>query len=276
MTAVPVAAVHATRDPQGHYGFANLARMEWVKLRSLRSTGWMLGMAAAAVIGISILVMAVDSAHYAHLSAAGKASWDPTNAGLSGLAFAQLLIGALGVLTITGEYSSGMIRATFAAAPRRPLVLAAKIAVLGAVTLAAAELLAFTAFLAGQAAVAHGVPHATLGQPGVLRAVLMAGVYLCLIALIGLGAGAIIRHTVGGIAAVVGLIFALPLLFVPLPESVQHAAVKFLPEAIAANSMVAVRPEPYSLSPWTGLGMLCLYAAVLLGAGAMVLAKRDA
>ena len=81
MTAVPVAAVPA-RDPRGHYGFTNLARMEWIKLRSLRSTGWMLGIAAAAVIGISILVMAVDSAHWAPLSAADKASWDPTNTGL--------------------------------------------------------------------------------------------------------------------------------------------------------------------------------------------------
>ena len=185
-------------------------------------------------------------------------------------------MGVLGVLVITGEYSSGIIRATFAAAPRRPLVLAAKAAVLGAVTLVAGELLAVAGFLAGQAAVAHGVPHATLSQPGVLRAVLMAGAYLSLTALIGLGLGAIIRHTAGGIAAVVGVLFVLPLLFVPLPESLRHATMKFLPESIAANSLVAVKPVAYNLSPWAGLGMLCLCTAVLLGAGAIVLAKRDA
>ena len=118
------------------------------------------------------------------------------------------------MLAITTEFSSGMIRATFAAVPRRPLVLAAKAAVLGAVTLAAGEITAFAAFLAGQAALQAPAPHATLGQPGVLRAVLLAGAYPALIALIGLGLGALVRHTAGAICALVGVLFVLPLLFV--------------------------------------------------------------
>ncbi len=117
-------------------------------------------------------------------------------------------------------------------------------------------------------------PHATLGQPGVLRAVLMAGAYLCVAALIGLGLGAIIRHTVGAIGAAVGLIFVLPLVFLPLPA--QHTTMKFLPELIAENSLTAVKPVTWALSPWAGLGMLCLYTAAMLGAGAILLAKRDA
>ena len=119
-------------------------------------------------------------------------------------------------------------------------------------------------------------PHATLSQPGVLRAVLMGGGYLCLIALIGLGLGAIIRHPAVAIAVVVGVIFVPPLLTVPLPALLEPAVQRFLPEPIAANSLTAVKPVANTLPPWAGLGLLCLYTAVLLGAGAVLLAKRDA
>ena len=137
------------------------------------------------------------------MSAADRASFDPTKNSFVGLAIGQLIMATFGALAITSEFSSGMIRATLAAVPDRPLLLAAKAAVVGAVALAAGEILAFAGFLAGQAAVASPAPHATLGQPGVLRAVLMAGAYLCVIALIGLGLGAIIRHTAGAIGAAV-------------------------------------------------------------------------
>jgi ABC-2 type transport system permease protein len=210
------------------------------------------------------------------MPAAARASFDPANNSLTGLALGQLLMATLGALVITSEFSSGMIRSTFAAVPNRPLVLAAKAAVLGAVTLAAGEILAFAGFLAGQAAVASPAPHATLSQPGVLRAVLMGGGYLCLTALIGLGLGAIIRHTAGAIAAAVGVIFVLPLLTVPLPASLEPTVQKFLPEPIAANSLTAVKPVAHTLPPWAGLGLLCLYTVVLLAAGTAVLAKRDA
>ena len=276
MTAVPVAPVRVARGPQGHYGFRSVARMEWVKLRSVRSTWWVLGIVAAGMIGLAILSLATYSSHYPQMSAADRASFDPTENSFVGLAIGQLVMATFGALAITSEFSSGMIRATLAAVPNRPLLLAAKAAVVGAVALAAGEILAFAGFLAGQAAVASPAPHATLGQPGVLRAVLMAGAYLCVAALIGLGLGAIIRHTAGAIGAAVGLIFVLPLLFLPLPISAQHATMKFLPELIAENSLTAVKPVSWALSPWAGLGMLCLYTAALLGAGAISLAKRDA
>ena len=276
MTAVPLTPVRVARGPQGHYGFRSVARMEWVKLRSVRSTWWVLGIVAAGMIGLAILSLATYSSHYPHMSAADRASFDPTENSFVGLAIGQLVMATFGALAITSEFSSGMIRATLAAVPNRPLLLAAKTAVAGAVALAAGEILAFGGFLAGQAAVASPAPHATLGQPGVLRAVLMAGAYLCVAALIGLGLGAIIRHTAGAIGAAVGLIFVLPLLFLPLPISAQHATMKFLPELIAENSLTAVKPVSWALSPWAGLGMLCLYTAALLGAGAISLAKRDA
>jgi hypothetical protein len=166
-----------------------------------------------------------------------------------------------------------MIRATFAAAPRRPLVLGAKAAVLGAVTLVTGEIVAFAAFLAGQAALPAPAPHATLGQPGVLRAVLVAGAYPALMALIGLGLGAIIRHTAGAICALVGVLFVLPLLFVS--PSLQNAAQNFLPHPMA-NALTSVRPLPDTLAPGLVFGLLCAYAAVILAAGAWALARRDA
>jgi ABC-2 type transport system permease protein len=248
--------------------------MEWLKLRSVRSTWWTLLVLAAGLIGLAILVMVHQ--HWATMSAADRASFDPTNNSFAGLVIGQLAIGVLGVLAVTSEFSSGMIRATFAAVPRRPLVLAAKAAVVAAVTLIAGEILAFAAFGIGQAVLKSPAPHATLGQPGVLRAALMAGAYPALIGLIGLGLGALIRHTAGAISAVAGVLFVLPLILVPLGTSIQNAAGQFMPMLIAENSLTAVKPVPHSLSPGLGFALMCLYAAAALAAGGWALARRDA
>ncbi|HUY52278.1 MAG TPA: ABC transporter permease [Streptosporangiaceae bacterium] len=271
MTAASMSLV-----PPGHYRFAQVTRMEWAKLRSVRSTAVILVILVAGMTGLPILVMSQYGPHWAGMSAADRASFDPTNQGFVGLALGQLAVGVLGVLSITSDYSTGMIRATLAAVPRRGRVLAAKAAVLGALLLAAGELLAFAAFLTGQAAVSAPAPHATLGQPGVLRAVLLAGAYLCLIGLTGLGLGAAIRHTAGALGALVGVVFVLPFLVIALPEPVRHAVTRFLPEAIAAQSLTAVKPVAYSLSPWAGFGMLCLYATAALGIGGWLVSQRDA
>jgi ABC-2 type transport system permease protein len=257
------------------YGFRTVARMEWHKLRTIRSTWLVVAVFAVGMISLSVLALSHEG--YAHMSAADRASFDPTHdSTFTGLLLGQLLAGVLGALTVTAEFSSGMIRATFAAVPRRRLVLAAKAAVLGAVTLAAGEILAFAAFFAGQASLQAPAPHATLGQPGVLRAVLMAGAYPALIALIGLGLGAIIRHTAGAICAVVVLLFLLPLLIAPLGTSTQDDVVRFLPEQIAALSLTATRPVSPALPPPVAFGLLCAYAAAALAAGAWVLTHRDA
>jgi ABC-2 type transport system permease protein len=247
---------------EGHYGLRSAARMEWLKLRSVRSTAWILLVFAAGMIGIAILVLSHE--HWATMSPADRANFDPTNDSFAGL------------LMITSEFSSGMIRATFAAVPRRPLLLAAKAGVLGAVTLVAGEALAFVSFALGEAVLKSPAPHASLGQPGVLRAVLMAGAYPALIALIGLGLGAIIRHTAGAISAVVGVLFVLPLILVPLGTSLQDSVGKFLPMIIAENSMTAVKPGVGNLAPGVGFGLLCLYTVVILAAGGWVLVRRDA
>jgi ABC-2 type transport system permease protein len=263
----------AASRTRGSYGFRTVARMEWQKLRTVRSTWYIVAVFAAAMIGLAVLVLSHEN--YTQMSAADRASFDPTSQAFLGLVLGQLLLGTLGVLAVTTEFSSGMIRATFAAAPSRPLVLAAKAAVLGAVTLAAGEIFAVAAFFAGQAALKAPAPHATLGQPSVLRAVLMAGAYPALIALISLGIGAIIRHTAGAICALVGLVFVLPLLFSPLSPSIRNTAQKFLPD-LMRNSLTAVKPAGHLLSPGLTFGLLCAYAMVALAAGAWALARRDA
>jgi ABC-2 type transport system permease protein len=268
------ATISRTAGPaSGGYGFRTVTRMEWEKLRTVRSTWYIVALFAASLIGLAVLVLSHEG--YARLSAADRASFDPTRDCFIGLVLGQLLLGVLGVLTITAEFSSGMIRATFAAAPSRPLVLAAKAAVLAAVALAAGEVSAFAAFLAGQAALTPPAPHAALGQPGVLRAVLLAGAYPALIALISLGVGALIRHTAGAIGAVVGVLFVLPLLFAPFSASVQSASANFLPHPMAATSLTAVMPVAGAWPPGLTFCLLCGYATAALAAGAWALARRD-
>jgi hypothetical protein len=253
----------ATRD---RYRFGQVARMEWIKLRSLRSTWWVLAATVAGAVGIAVAVGLNTE----------NAAGDLTNNALAGIALGLLLAGVLGVLAMTGEYSSGMIRATLAAVPNRPLVLAAKAAVFGALALAAGEVAGFIAFFAGAAALPDRIPAPTLGQPGVLRAVVLGGAGYCLIGLIGLGLGAIIRHTPAAIAVLVGGVYVAAQ-FVAI---LTRALMPYLPVSIVANSLTTVRPLSgegfHFLSPWAGLAMLCLYAAVTLGAGAWLLARRDA
>jgi hypothetical protein len=255
---------------KGGYGFRTIARMEWHKLRTVRSTWWILAIFTVSLIGLAVLVLGHEN--YPQLSAADRVAFDPVHDSFIGLVLVQLLTGTLGVLVITTEFSSGMIRATFAAAPRRSLVLAAKAPVLGAVTLAAGEIAVFVAFLAGQSALQAPAPHATLGQPGVLRAVLLAGAYPALIALIGLGFGALVRHTAGAICALVGVLFVLPLLFIS--PALANASQNFLLHPMA-NAMTAVKPLAHTLPVGLIFGLLCLYALATLVAGAWALTRRD-
>jgi hypothetical protein len=274
MTTTATLSTRAASRTTGRYGFRSVTRMEWQKLRSVRSTWLIMAVFAAGMVGLGML--ATSTEHYATMSAADRASFDAVNNGFVGLALGQLLLGILGVLLVSTEFSSGLIRATFAAVPNRPLVLAAKASVLAVVTLVAGEILAFAAFWAAQAVLKAPAPHSTLGQPGVLRTVLMAGAYPALIALIGLGLGAVIRHTAGAICAVVGVVFVLPLLILPMGTSIQNAVEKFLPEQMAQNSLAAVKPVAHSLSPGIAFALLCGYAVAALAAGTWAIARRDA
>jgi len=264
------------REITGRSSMRQAVAMEWVKARTLRSTWWLAALTLAGTIGLAIVVLRYYPSHWSHLSRADRASFDPVNDGFTGLALAQLLMASFGVLAVTSEYSAGTIRSTLAAVPRRPRMLAAKAAVTGGIALVTGEVAAFGAFFAGQATLHSPAPHATLGQPGVARAVLLAGVYLALTALAGVGIGSIVRRPAAGVGVIAGLILVLPPITLALPDSVQHSVQRFLPEIIAENSLTAVKPVAYSLSAGAGLGMLCLYAAVLLGLSGWLLARRDA
>jgi hypothetical protein len=251
----------------GHYRFADAARMEWIKLRSLRSTWWTLAVTIAAAAGIAVAV-GVNTE---------DAAADLTNNALAGISAGLLLTGILGVVTATAEHSSGTIRSTLAAIPNRPLVLAAKAAVFGTAALAAGEAAAFVAFFAGRAALPAGMPGPALGQPGVLRAVVLGGAGYCLIGLLGLGLGAVVRHTALAVGLLVGGVYVVA----QLGAALAPVLMPYLPIAVVANSLTVVQPgmaigEVRFLSPWAGLGVLAVYAAVALGAGAWLLAERDA
>jgi hypothetical protein len=255
-------AITVTR---GHYQFRHVARMEWVKLRSLRSTWWTLAVTGVGAIAIGIAVGLNTK----------TASEDLTNNALAGTSVGLLLIGVLGVLVMTSEYTSGMIRATLAAVPNRPLVLAAKAAVFGAVALGLGEATSFVSFLAGGATLRHGIAAPALSQPGVLRAVLLSGASYCLIGLLGMGLGAIIRHTPAGVAVMVGGVYVAGQVI----AAIAHPLFAYIPISIVANSLGTTKPVGHGvhmLPPWAGFGMLCLYAAVALVTGGWLLARRDA
>ncbi|MGD0875567.1 MAG: ABC transporter permease subunit [Acidimicrobiales bacterium] len=260
--------------PPGRYGISGLLASEWTKLRSLRSTMWTLGLTVVLGIGISALATAETRAHWSSMSLGSRLSFDPTSTSLIGVFFGQLTIGVLGVLVMTGEYGSGTIRATLAAAPRRALVLAAKAAVFGFVALVIAETVSFLSYFLGQALLTAPAAHTTLSSPGALRAVAGSGIYLGLIGLVALGLATIIRHTAGSISAFLGILLVLPILVHALPNSLANQIEKFMPDQIGASVVSLHQSDAFGA--WTGLLLMCGYAVVLLVAGGVLLVRRDA
>jgi ABC-2 type transport system permease protein len=258
--------------------FPDLMRSEWTKLRTVRSSYWTLFSAVVATIGLGAILCAVYVAQYAHTSAADKATFNPASFSLTGGFLAQLAIGVLGVLVITNEYGSGMIRATFAAAPQRLSVLAAKASVFAGVTFVVTTVASFIAFFLGQWILSAKGIGTTLGAPNVLRIVVGTGMYLAVLGLLALGLGTIIRKTAGAIAAVFGLILVLPPIAGLLPSSM-NAVQKFLPsnagQALISNGHQGSTTTP-QLAPWAGFAVFCLWAIAALAIAGVMLVRRDA
>jgi ABC-2 type transport system permease protein len=271
-TAALGTGLPSIRSADGGIGFGDVSRMEWIKLRTVRSTAQIMAIVAVGMITLAVLMLALQNP--ASMSGAELVKFDSVVQGFAGLEIAEVALAVLGVLIVAGEYGTGMIRATFAAVPRRPLVFAAKAAVLGGITLVVGEVLAFASFFIGQAVLHQGLPEASIGDPGVLRAVLMAGAFPALAALTGLGFGAMLRHTAGAIAAVLGWLLILPVILYPLPG---HAWVStWAPQQVLLDSMVAVKPVADSVPAWAGLLIVCGWTALALIGGAVVMARRDA
>jgi ABC-2 type transport system permease protein len=276
MTTISIRAVTpgaAASAPAGsrHWraGLFQTMRAECTKFVSLRSIWWTLLVTTVGTLLVTFL--ATDGA--LHHRARWYRGFDPTNQSLAGLAIGSLAIGVLGVLVVTGEYGTGTIRASLAAMPRRGVLLTAKVAVVGLSTLVVGEILSFMSFFEGQAVLSAGAPTATLGQPGVLRAVALSGCFLALFALLGLGIGTVIRHTAGAIAVFAGITLLTPILL----TSISHLVARFAPELIFANSVAAtVDQHNDALSVTIGVVCMLAYCATALGLGALVLHRRDA
>lgn len=247
-------------------------RMEWIKLRTLRSTWWLLAFFAVVMIGLGIMLLSVLLPGIMPPSA--QTDFDAVNRASAGIFIGEIIAGIFGVLACTGEYSSGMIRATLTAVNDRPRAFGGKVLVVGSATLVTSVAISFATFWAGEAVLRPSLPHESIGQPDVLRAVVLGAVYLFLVTMIGLGLGALLRNAAPAIGVLVGVLFALPLIVAQLPHS--ESIVKFLPTSIAADSLTAAKPEPNALMPWAGLLLMCLYALVTLAAGYWSFSRRDA
>lgn len=254
---------------------ARVLRSEWIKLRTLRSTFYTLIAGMVALIGFGVLFCAVTANRWPHMSAGDRADFEPGQTSLQGFFLAQLAVGVLGVLMITGEYATGMIRATLAAVPRRLPVLWAKAGLYAAVTWVLMTAGALVAFLIGQALLSPKHIGASLSDPGMTRMVLGAGLYLTVVGLLGVAIGALVRNTAGGIAAVFGLLLVLPVLAEALPSSWGDSINKYLPSN-AGQSLISLHQEAHTLAPWSGFLVFCLYAAAALAAAAVLLKRRDA
>lgn len=256
--------------------FARVARSEWYKFASLRSSWITLAAAIVVLIGFGVLAALVTSGDVTPANGGPPTSGtDPTSLSLSGAMLAQIILGILGVLLVSGEYSSGMIRATLAAVPRRLPVLWAKTLVIGLVSLVASTAAALVGFLVAQEILGDGA-NASLSDDGVLRAVLGTGGYLTAVALLGVALGALLRHAAGAIGALFALLLLAPaLLGAILPSSWEDSILPYLPSN-AASSFTAVVPPEGMLSAGAGAAVLIGWVVVLLSAAAILLRRRDA
>lgn len=244
-------------------------RAEWIKLWSMRSTGLALCCAALLGVGLGLADTFGTVGSWDTMASSDRAAFDAVGSALSGFTFGQLAFGVLGVLAVSTEYGTGGIVATLTGTPRRGVVFVAKAVVLGGITLVAGQVLAFGTFLLGQAVLARRDLDVNLGGPGVLRAVASAGLYLFVIAMVGLGLGAFVRHSAGAIAALIGLVF-LAYGAARAVESWSYLPSRLLlsnaGDVVAQVHAVAAKPRLPSLG--LAYADLAMYLALTLGLGA--------
>ncbi|HEY0487620.1 MAG TPA: ABC transporter permease [Mycobacteriales bacterium] len=245
---------------------------EFVKMRSLRSTSLTMLAAVLGMAGLGLLISAITNNNFDRMPPDEIAHFDAIGRSLGGVNIAQLAIGVLGVLLVTGEYGTGMIRSTFAAIPTRLPVLWAKAGLYAVSTFVIMLPSAFVAFLGGQRLL--GVHGTTLSAPNALRAVFGTALYLMVIGVLAVAIGFIVRRTAGGIAALFGLLLVLPGIGNLLPVSWQTSVLPYLPSN-AGGALYTIQPDPGTLAPWTGFAVLCVWAAVGIVAAAVVLKRRD-
>ena len=268
--------VPAVREASPKVTQARVLRSEWTKFRSLRSTVWTLLIALVLMTGIGALFSAVNASQYHTFDAAQRAAFDPVTASLAGTSFAVIAFGVLGILMTSGEYGTGMIRASLTVVPRRLPVLWAKLAVFAGAVLTVSLAASFAAFWIGQALLSSHQLGVSLSAPGALRSVVGAALYITVSGLLGVALGALLRSTAAGIATFAGVFFVLPPLAGLLPSSIRDHLVQYLPSNAGSALWGGVQDASHALSPWTGFAVLCGYAVVLVTAAAWRLRRSDA
>jgi ABC-2 type transport system permease protein len=272
---LPAAAASGRRVLAGRVTQAHVLRSEWTKLWSLRSTRWSLLFAVIAMAGLGVLIAAVSMGRWSHLSPGDRASFDSIDRSLGGYHLAQLAIGVLGVLVISGEYSTGMIRSSLMAVPRRLPVLWAKIAVFASVTFVLMLASALVAFFLAQSILTEHHVNVTLGHPHALRTLVGTVLFMTVTGVLCVALGTIIRSTAGAIATFAGLLFVLPGIVDILPSEIGNSINPYLPSS-AGGAIAKAVPDPHTLSPWGGFALYCGYTVVLLAVAAYLLVRRDA
>lgn len=267
-------AVAADTRPAVRLTQRRVALSEWTKLRSVRSSRWSLVATLLFIIGIGVIACTVIASNWPHASPQDRATFHPLTASLAGVNLAQLSLGALGVLVITAEYSTGMIRSTFSAVPRRLPVLWAKAIVFATAVFVVSLPAVFIVFFAGQAILSGQHINIAISHPGVLRALFGAALFLTVMGLFGLGLGAIVRNTAGGLALLVGIVFVLPPILDLLPTSTANAINPYLPSS-AGRAIWTINPDPHTLAPWAGLAVFAGYAALSIAIAAVLLTRRN-
>ena len=245
---------------------------EWTKFRSLRSTVYTLLMAVVFMIGLGAMIAAIT----ANQPGGVEPGQSAVSVSLSGIFFAQLAIGVLGVLLISGEYSTGMIRSSLTVVPRRLPMLWGKLAVFAGVVLLTMLVASFAAFFVGQAVLSGQHLDASLSDPGALRAVVGAALYVTVAGTTALALGALLRNTAAAITTFVAVFFVVPTLTLLLPASVTDHFAAYLPSNLGGVLTGGTSGLAHPLAPWTGFGLLCGYAAVLIGFTAWRIRRFDA
>jgi len=269
---VPPATGPAIAATAGTPTFAGVLRSEFTKIRSVRSTYWTLLALVVVTVGFGAL------ASYGATRGQHGPLFDATQRSLGGLYISQLIIGVLGVLVISSEYSTGMIRTTLTTMPRRGLMITAKAVVFAVVAFVTGLITCFASFFLGQAIMSSHHIGASLSQPNVLRAVIGGALFLTACGLLAFGFGLLLRHSAGAITTVVGLLFVVTILVNFLPSSWQDNVDKWIP-AMAGTQIWATVPsqgQPAMFGPWNGFAVLCGYAAIVLAAAVILFRKRDA
>ena len=267
----PVVARPALKVTQGR-----VLRSELTKFRSLRSTVYTLLTAVVLMIGLGAIFSAVVASQYHTFSAAQRASFNAITPSLSGVMFAIVAFGVLGVLVTSGEYSTGMIRSSLTAVPRRLPVLWGKLAVFAGVIFPVSLIASFISFFLGQVLLNSQHIGVSITAPDALRSVIGAALYITVAGTIGVALGALFRNTAAAIATLAGVFFVIPPLASLLPSSVGSHVAPYLPSNAVAALWGGAQNVPNALAPWTGFALLCGYGAVLIAAAAWRLRRSDA